>query len=197
MEISPNSSAAMTRYFDVAIAIRKPGYCRHFVSFLLLLSCTHFSIAALAQERQFGAWQVGTMTDNEGVYAATANESGGILGEYCLTADRNCYWLLMNDAGCDDGHRYPVLVNADGGSSSLEIYCMKLEGKPRYAFTSFDAIDRVIKSSKRLGIAFPMRDGYFSVSRFSLEGATVAISNMRSVGASRQRGPTGTRDTRL
>ena len=167
---------------------------------LLILAAsfvTQFSSTALAQEKRFGAWSVGVISGNDGLYAATVNDSGGVLGQYCLLSDGNCYWLLANNINCDDGTRYPVLINADAGASSTEIFCMKLEGRPRYAFTDFDAIDRVIKASSRIGLAFPLKDGYFSVNRFSLEGASAAVSVMRDRAASLKQNKPGTRDTRL
>jgi hypothetical protein len=132
-----------------------------------------------AAEKRFGAWTVGAIAGDEGVYSATRNDSGGVLGQYCLREGGRCLWLLANDVGCEDGARYPVLVNASDGAASAELVCMKLDGKPRYAFADFDLIDRVAKESDWIGVAFPMESGLFKVSRFSLSGAERAVALMR------------------
>jgi hypothetical protein len=157
---------------------------------------TCLSLPASAQEKHFGSWTAGGLSGNERItFAATINDSGGVLGLYCFVSEGNCFWLLSNDVDCTEGNRYPVLVNADAGSSSQEIFCMKLQGKRGYAFANFEAIDATVRASKRIGIAFPMADGYFSVSRFSLDGASAAISFMASLREAMQQ--KSTRDTKL
>jgi len=153
------------------------------------------SLPASAQEKRFGAWTVGVLPGKDGVYAATVNDSGGLLGQYCYTKDSNCVWLLANDVDCAPNNRYPVLVNADNGAASLEILCMKLEGRPRYAFTDFDAIDAIVRKGTRVGIAFPMVNGLFLVNRFSLEGSLSAVTFMREMAeALAKKVGAGTRD---
>lgn len=162
---------------------------------LILAACC--GSQTVAQEGRFGAWQVGVLKGGEGLYAATVNDSGGVLGQYCAFGNGDCVWLVANDIQCSDGSRHPVLVNAEAGASSQEILCMTVEGRSRYAFGSFAEIDLVIRGSRRIGIAFPMKDGHFSVNRFSLDGAAPALSFMRGAlkAAGEQRD--STRDVRL
>jgi hypothetical protein len=138
------------------------------------------------------------MAGNEGVFAATINDSKGILGQYCYREEASCIWILSNEVGCEDGSQYPVLVNSDSGAVSTTIMCAKLHGKPRYAFAEFDVIDNIVRHSEWLGIAFPMKSGFFQVSRFPLNGAGAAVTFMRKVGDSMvQPAKTGTLDQKL
>lgn len=139
------------------------------------------AVPASAQEKRFGAWAVGTMKENAGAFAATVNDSGGLLGQYCYREREQCVWLLSNDIGCEDGAKYPVLVNADSGAATTQIVCMKVSGKPMYAFAEFDLIDGIVRQADWVGFAFPMASGQFRVSRFALEGAASAVEFMRKV----------------
>lgn len=165
-----------------------------FISLVLILCGVSLSFA---QTRQSGAWSIGVIAGNEGLYAATANDSNAIFGQYCYQSDASCYWLLANDIDCEAGSKYPVLVNADAGASSLEIFCMKINGKARYAFTSFSTIADIVKNSSRIGIAFPMKNGFFQVNRFSLDGAEVAVARMREATNELVKKSTGTKDRTL
>lgn len=157
------------------------------------------SSAVEAQTQQFGSWAVRVTEGNETLYAGTVNDSNAVFGQFCYPSEGSCYWLLANNIQCSSGSRYPVLVNADSGASSLEVLCLQIDETSRYAFTNFDAIDAVVKGSQRLGIAFPMANGLFQVNRFSLEGATDAVEFMRAVGDRRQSSskPRGTKDQTL
>ena len=131
--------------------------------------------------QQYDSWIVGSMGNDEGLYAATVNDSSGVLGQYCYTESSQCLWLIATDVKCEQDSKYPVLVNADGGSAQMELVCLKLENKPRYAFTEFKKIDDVIRSSSSyIGFAFPMESGNFKVSRFLLGGSLKAINAMRT-----------------
>jgi hypothetical protein len=64
----------------------------------------------------------------------------------------------------------------------MEIACLVLDGKAVYAFTNFDSIDGVVRSASRIGIASPMKNGLFQVSRFSLDGASAALKLAKQTG---------------
>lgn len=151
------------------------------VSFCLMQS-------SYAYAQKYDAWIVGPIDGDEGLYAATVNDSSGVLGQYCYTESNNCLWLIATDVTCEQESKYPVLVNADGGSAQMELVCLKFENKPRYAFTDFKKIDEVIRSSSiYIGFAFPMESGHFKVSRFLLGGSLKAITMMRNKAEKNQR----------
>lgn len=139
------------------------------------------ALGAAAEDRRVGDWSVGVLKGNAGAYAATVNDSGGLLGQYCYREQGACVWLVANDAACEAGNRYRVLVNSDSGAASLEVLCVNLEGKTRFAFTDFEAIDAIVRNARRLGLAFPMENGHFQITRFSLDGAARAVAIMREV----------------
>lgn len=151
------------------------------IATILFMSLSLLTTSLCAQERKFRDWRVGLLSGNSGVYAGTTSDSNGIFGQYCLKETSSCYWLLATDINCTEGNKYPVLVNSDAGASSQELYCIKVEGKPRYAFTDFDSINEIVAASKRVGIAFPMANSQFQVSRFSLAGSSDAIEVMLKV----------------
>ena len=159
-------------------AMRSSGATRLTTALVAVGLC----VTAQAKERRFGSWTVGAMAGDEGVYAATVNDSGGVLGQYCLRDDAQCFWLVATDIRCEEGAKYPVLVNASSGASSTEIVCVEVDGRPRYAFTEFDVINAVVLESEWIGIAFPMAKGRFQVSRLPLRGARDAIVFMLKAG---------------
>ncbi len=172
---------------------------KFFMLFGLLMAIV--SLETSAQTKQFGSWHTGLTTGSEGFFAAAFNESNGVIGQYCFTGSANCVWILLNAVQCSEDKIYPVLVNADAGSSHAEIYCMPMEdGSPRYIFKDFDLIDDLIRRSSSIGIAFPMQNGSFKVSRFSIQGASRALDYMRGFAvrsAASTKQITGTKDIRM
>ncbi len=166
----------------------------------LLMSCATAAVLvsaspALAQVKTYRDWAVGLTSDRAGVFAATVNDSGGVFGQYCYPKADTCVWLLSNDTRCEDGSKYPVLVNTDTGSASTEIYCRKVDGKSRYVFASYKDIEASIAGARWIGMAFPMQDGRFQVSRFSLSGAAAAVAAMEGkVKAATERASQSTED---
>lgn len=142
------------------------------ISFAASFCCAR----AEAQETRFGDWSVGVMAGEEGIYAATVNDSGGLLGQYCYKENSKCLWLLANDINCDAGSKYSVLINADSGAATTQVACVKIGGKSRYVFVDFDLIATTVRDSEWIGIASPLKNGRFQVSRFSLAGAARAVA---------------------
>jgi hypothetical protein len=161
------------------------------------LAAASSASAAPPSTKKFGAWTVGSTTDKDGVFAATTNDSGGLLGLYCSKETKRCLWLLTNDIRCKDESRYPVLVNSDSGALSTEIVCSNLGSQPRYAFGDYDQIASAILKSEWVGIAFPLESGKFAVSRFSLRGAKDAVAVVEKVIGTLTEPAGSTRDTTL
>ncbi|MCX8004722.1 MAG: hypothetical protein N2688_07160 [Burkholderiaceae bacterium] len=130
------------------------------------------------------AWQAGVVDGGGGHYAATVNESGHAFGQYCFVNDGLCYWILVLATTCREGERYPVLVNSDAGASSHEILCLgpfRVAGRElwRYAFVDFNAIDSVVRSGLRIGIALPLQSDQFRVVRFDLPRSNDILDRVR------------------
>ena len=172
----------------------RPAFSVAALTLLLSLLLGGNAPVRAADTESFGNWMVGTIEGGEGFFAATVNDSSAVLGQYCYLESGDCLWLLATSTNCEEGERYPVLVNADGGSAQLELVCRKLGKKPRYIFTNFDAIDKSVRSSsKYIGFAFPLQSGLFSVDRFLLDSAVESLLRMRAVakGGSRKKGGGG------
>ena len=141
-------------------------------------------------------------------YAATLNDSGSVLGQWCYFASGNCLYLIGMTSRCDGDKPYPVLANSDAGAQTLQIKC----GGPfvdgngvtryRYMFTDFDAIDSIVRKATNVGFAMPLQDGHFNVVRFTLNSSNAEIDSMRAAALARmnaapKQGHTDTHDVKL
>jgi hypothetical protein len=116
-------------------------------------------------------------------YAATVNDSGNVFGQWCDAQDGNCFYILSTPTKCEEGARYPVLINSDTVSLHVTLICKgPLEGSQKYRhfFDNFELIDDLVRKSKRIGIAMPLEGDQFRVFRFTLNGAVNALTSMRA-----------------
>ena len=162
-------------------------------------------VPAVEAQTRNTEWAISSGTDDDSMVAGTINQSGQILGQGCWFSTRTCYWMIVLDLSCTKGIRDEVFVSADTGSQTMEISC--LEGTPtvgntlyRYAFTHFDAIDRVVRTNTAVGFARAVKNGEFRVVRFNLTGAATVVNAMLAE-AEKRKGETpgerGPRDKRL
>ncbi|MEE9913633.1 MAG: hypothetical protein K4571_18125 [Deltaproteobacteria bacterium] len=169
-----------------------------------------FTIAIIAivfpctsHAQSFGVWHSGVTDTGDAFYAATINDSGNLLGQYCYPSKGNCIWLLGMRTACEEGAQYPVLANSDAGSSHINVYCSaKLDnGMYRYVFSEHDAIDKIITKGLKVGFAVPLQSDQFRVVRFDLNGSSRAITKMLNLVEKAQNKSslkeTGTRDQDL
>jgi hypothetical protein len=131
-------------------------------------------------ESTFGHWTTGVVTNNAGVYAATINDSGAILGEYCYFSSKSCTWTLGVDLSCDKDHSYPVLANTDKGAAYFDIVCVGRQenGLYSFGFKNWQDLELLLKSGARIGIATPMQSDQFKVYRFLLDGLTQSTKSI-------------------
>ncbi len=139
-----------------------------------------FFVAANA----FAAWVEGE-TDDGDIYAATTNDDGQVLAQYCALADASCTWLMVTQDTCDVGKtRTPALVSGPAGSAATSMACLSnsaSNGKTYYrlGFYPFDSVDTLFRQTGTVGIAFPLESGQFRVVRFNLNGGVGVIDRMR------------------
>ena len=164
---------------------------------ILLASAAAYSVSAQAEN--FGAWFTGETNDGNFVFAATVNDSGNLLGQYCSPKTGNCLWMLGISTACKLDDKYPILANSDIGAEHLSIHCDKQyeDGLFRYVFSKFDSIDGIIKGGLRVGFALPLQSDNFRVIRFDLSGANRAIKFMHSNGTKTTPKTKGTKDQYL
>lgn len=128
----------------------------------------------------FGSWTTGVIENSAGVYAATMNDSGAILGEYCYYATKTCQWIIAVDSTCVKEQEYPVLANTDKGAASFTLHCNGLQANGLYSFSFRDwkDLETMIRAGARLGIATPMQTDQFKVYRFLLNGLNASTQNI-------------------
>ena len=160
-------------------------------SFRILVVSVTALIAPLTYAQDFGNWTVGKTNDGAKLYAATINDSGNILGQYCSLTEGTCTWLLGLSIRCKVGDKYPILINAESGAASSEVYCFESPSKgiSQYAFTNFDQADTFAKTNVLVGLAFPMVGDQFKVIRFDLADANRAINSMLKRAGEQQQAP--------
>ncbi|GAD89779.1 hypothetical protein VHA01S_027_00350 [Vibrio halioticoli NBRC 102217] len=145
---------------------------------ILLTLCLFYAGSALSAEKAHKDWVIDT-DGSEYFYAATLNNSGHVFGKYCYFESENCMYITGVDIKCTNGNKYPALVNSDSGSMNTTLHCGgRVEGQNVLIFENFDDIEATVKKSKQLGIAIPMENGKFKVSRFSMSGSTYSIDKM-------------------
>ncbi|PMP02161.1 hypothetical protein BCS95_11810 [Vibrio breoganii] len=141
---------------------------------VLCLSAT----SVIAKEITHKDWVINT-DGPDYFYAATVNKSGHVFGKYCYFESEQCLYLTGVDITCTTGNKYPVLINADSGSLHATLHCGdRLNGQNVLVFDNFDEVEATAKDSKQIGIAIPMENGRFKVSRFSMSGSTYSLDTM-------------------
>jgi hypothetical protein len=126
-----------------------------------------------------------TNTGNGSAVASTSNDSGSTLGVYCLGA-KNCAAYLQTLTACEDGAKYPVLVNSDSGASNFMLTCKNLASAGEkqnfvFVFDQFDALINLLLKDRAIGVAFPLAGGQFKVARFSLDGSNESLAAVNRV----------------
>ena len=111
----------------------------------------------------------------------TSNESGSIFGVACGST---CIAYVNSGIGCDKGDEYPALISLPDGVRSVMLRCYDL-GNHKLLATPFTVnwVDAVAHGGT-VGVAMAMKDGSFSVHRFSLNGIIQALSKMDDIGKS-------------
>lgn len=158
----------------------------------ILAALAFVSISAFGQTA-VGQWQY-EVNDATSV-TWTANESGSQFGIMCQTGKGACEFFLNPGVGCEGGAKYPVLISTKVGAAHHTLTCVKARQSSLYTVDDFNAMDSETSGGGVIGIAFPMQDGSFKVSRFSLDGMLPALKGMLARG--KALGETRLGDTRL
>jgi hypothetical protein len=145
---------------------------------------------ARGADQQFGDWMAGLVTAKTATYAATVNESGSVLGEYCVLQTGKCFWTIVLDLSCSGSDTYPILGNTASGAVQLNIQCdgKTDNGAYRYIVVNWKDLEALLKDSSQVGFAIPMKSELFKVARFSLNGRSDAMTLAETAAASQARG---------
>lgn len=157
--------------------------------FLLLA----FLSSAVSAQSEFTSkeWTAVMEPGSDFYFAATQNDSGHMLGQYCYFEDGSCVYLMAMNTRCESGSQYPALINSDSGSAQATVLCSHSYEQQHIVFIyPFDDVDRIVRQATNIGVAIPMAEGQFRVSRFGLAGSNYALDRMRAAAESRmQRQP--------
>lgn len=127
---------------------------------------------------RYGAWSV--VAGRNTVDAFTGNGSGSVFGVICGTS---CVAYVGINKNCADGDTYPALINSDNGGYAIDLKCLAV-GDQRLLIIGHDFVDYL--DGKQIGVAVPLENGLFAVSRFSLSGAIQAVRVAMNRASARQ-----------
>jgi hypothetical protein len=140
-----------------------------------------FSTLCSAESHRIGDWTWSTNNPSF-YYAGTVNPDKHFLGQYCYIKSKNCMYLARFSITCRKGSEIPAMMNSDRRSSHIKLYCGKKlsKGGSAIILKKFKDVKRVIRGSNEVTFAIPMTSGRYKIIRFSLDGASSAISAMRT-----------------
>lgn len=119
----------------------------------------------------------------EGMGEATTHENGmSVFGMLC--AENSCRYYFANNTECQPRGNYPMMVTTNAGVLSIDAVCEKVESANGdvmlYWFNETQAMNQAFAKSPELSFAFPLNNGKFKISSFSMNGFTQAIERMIS-----------------
>lgn len=137
---------------------------------------------ASAQERvEHGDW-ISQFLDGRG--EASTHENGmSMLGMMC--GDGNCRYYFANGLDCEPSANYPLMLTSDVGALALDAVCEPVSTANGdvmlYWFAETPHLNEAFAKTPVVGIAFPLANGEFRTSKFSMNGFTEAIERMVNV----------------
>lgn len=147
---------------------------------LFIAGLIQFMSLVVMAEVQISKDWVWDLSGAEYVYAATINEDGRILGQYCYFSDSSCIYLVSLGITCKAGSEYPSILNSTAGVVDVKLICgHEYQGENVFIIKPFDDVDNLVKQADNVGFAVAMEEGTFKVVRFSLSGSNHAIEMMR------------------
>ncbi|MFM8466344.1 MAG: hypothetical protein ACKOAO_02130 [Oxalobacteraceae bacterium] len=146
-----------------------------------LLIFLFLSMPALADDRvSHGSWSSQFL---DGMGEATTHENGtSTFGILC--AQGSCRYYFANGIDCEPSGNYPFMITTDAGALTIEGVCEPVPTPNGdilvYWFNENDAMNRAFQQTPVVGFAFPLTNGKFRLSSFSMEGFNEAIQRMVS-----------------
>ena len=153
---------------------------QRFVAGLVLV----FSVVlpVTAEDRvQHDAW---SSQFQDGMGEASTHESGmSMFGMLC--GNGSCRYYFANGLDCEPSVNYPLMLTTDVGAVPVEAVCAPMATANGdmllYWFAETPQLNEAFTKTPALGIAFPLTNGEFKLSRFSMSGFTDAVERMVEV----------------
>lgn len=147
-----------------------------------------FTLTAQADDKvEHKDWSSQFMED---MGEATTHENGmSTFGMLC--AKGSCRYYFANGIDCNAGSAYPLTITTSEGALSVAAICEPMNSANGevmlYWFDESDAVNVAFKKSRAVGFAFPLTNGEFKTSKFSMDGFNDAIERM--IRGVQERGP--------
>lgn len=112
---------------------------------------------------------------------ATTHENGlSTFGMLC--AKGVCRYYFANGTECEASSNYPLMITTNEGAMSVAAVCEPMSSANGdvmlYWFNENDVMNAAFKKSPTVGFAFPLTNGQFKLSTFSMDGFSEAIARM-------------------
>jgi hypothetical protein len=99
-----------------------------------------------------------------------------------LCAAGSCRYYFANGIDCEAGNNYPLMVTTAAGALAFDAICEPMNTANGdvmlYWFNEAPRLNEAFGQSMAVGFAFPMTDGQFKISKFSMKGYEQAIERM-------------------
>ena len=120
----------------------------------------------------------------DGMGEAGTHENGlSMFGMLC--GNGSCRYYFANGLDCEAGVNYPMMLTTDAGALPVEAVCEPMttaNGEVMlYWFAETPYLNEAFTKTPAIGIAFPLTNGEFRVSRFSMTGFSDAVERMVNV----------------
>ena len=132
----------------------------------------------------FGDWAVERFNDGTTI-ASTQNPSGSRLIIFC---DKSCSVIFDLNIPCDVKGEFAALINTPDRAFNVNLKCETYTHGTVMSTELTQPILDSIDIGGQFGIAVPLKNGEFSVSRFSLTGAKVAVQRAFELSPARTSG---------
>ncbi len=147
---------------------------------LLTLFCLCLIVVgAHAEDRmEHGDWSSQFL---DGMGEASTHENGeSMFGMLCAAG--SCRYYFANGIDCEAGNNYPLMVTTAAGALAFDAICEPMNTANGdvmlYLFNEAPRLNEAFGQSMAVGFAFPMTDGQFKISKFSMKGYEQAIERM-------------------
>jgi hypothetical protein len=147
---------------------------------LLTLFCLCLIVVgAHAEDRmEHGDWSSQFL---DGMGEASTHENGeSMFGMLCAAG--SCRYYFANGIDCEAGNNYPLMVTTAAGALAFDAICEPMNTANGdvmlYWFNEAPRLNEAFGQSMAVGFAFPMTDGQFKISKFSMKGYEQAIERM-------------------
>lgn len=132
-----------------------------------------------AQKYTLGQWEVNKDLANIQLAITRTGDYQALV--FCVISANGCEAAVNLGVQCDEGEKYPLLINSSVGAFHMNGTCEKFGTSKVLTLDNFDSAVSAFESGGDVGFVAPMASGQFRVVRFSTAGGAAAIKAARSL----------------